>query len=67
MQTQESRRGAIFWITAGIAREALVTLVSVAVGYAFYSALQWVAAEADRRSSGTVLRAPLAAFAGEEQ
>ena len=39
------------------ARVALVVLVAVVTGYAFYYALQWVAAEADRRGSGAVLRA----------
>lgn len=35
----------------------LVVLASMAVGYAFYSALQWAAAEAERRDSASVFRA----------
>lgn len=35
-----------------VGRGALVILVSVAVGYAVYLLLQWVAAEAARRSLG---------------
>lgn len=43
-------------VAARIARVTLVVLVSVAVGYAFYYALQWVAVEADRRDSGAASR-----------
>ena len=35
----------------------LVVLVAVAVGYAFYYALRWIATEADRRDSSSMLRA----------
>lgn len=35
-------RGAAFRVAAIFARVALVVLVAVAVGYAFYSALRWV-------------------------
>lgn len=58
---------AVLRVLAIFARVVLVVLVSAAIGYAFYSALRWVAAEADRRGSGTVLGAPSAAFAGEER
>ena len=64
---RRSDEGAAFRVAVRVARAALVILVSVAVGYAFYSALQWVAAEADRRGSGAELWAPPAAFAREEQ
>ena len=50
-----------------VAQVMLVVLVAAAVGYAFYYALQWAATEAERRGSGTVLRTPPAAFAGEGQ
>ena len=53
---------AVLRVAARIARAALVVLVAVAVGYAFYYALRWVAAEADRRDSA--LRAP-PVFIGE--
>ena len=36
----------------GVARVLLVVLVSLAVGYAFYAALSWVAAEGARRGLG---------------
>ena len=36
-------RGAAFRVAAIFARVALVVLVAVAVGYAFYAALRWVA------------------------
>ena len=45
---------------------ALVVLVSVAVGYAFYFGLRWVAGEAERRGSGAVLRTPSPAFTTTE-
>ncbi len=35
----------------------MVVLVAVAIGYAFYFALRWVAGEADRRNSGAAMRA----------
>ena len=56
---------AVLRVAARIARVVLVVLVAVAVGYAFYYGLQWVAAEAERR--GSALRTPPAAFAGEGQ
>ncbi len=43
---------AVLRLTAILARMLLVVLVSVAVGYAFYLALDWVAAEAARRGAG---------------
>lgn len=67
LRRRRSDEGAIFRVAVRVARVVLVILVSVAVGYAFYSALQWVAAEADRRGSGAALWAPTTAFAGEEQ
>ena len=40
-------------VAASLARVMLVVLVAMAVGYAFYLALQWVASEAlNRRSPG---------------
>ena len=42
---------------ANLVRVVLVVLVSVAVGYAFYLGLRWVADEADRQGSGAVMRA----------
>ena len=42
---------AVLRVAARIARVMLVVLFAVAVGYAFYFALQWVAAEASRRGS----------------
>ena len=45
-------RGVAYRIAANAARVATVVLVSVAVGYAFYQALSWVAAEGARRGLG---------------
>ena len=46
---RRSNEGTALRVTERVARVALVILVAVAVGYAFYSALQWVVAEAGRR------------------
>ncbi len=40
---------AVLRLMAILARGVMVVLLSVAVGYAFYFALDWVAAEAARR------------------
>ena len=39
-------------VAAALARVILVVLVAVAVGYAFYLALSWIASEGARRSLG---------------
>ena len=45
-------RGGAVRAAAGLARVMLVVVISVAVGYAFYLALSWVASEGARRSLG---------------
>ena len=51
-------RGFAYRIGANLVRVAMVVLVAVAIGYAFYLGLRWVADEAGRRGSGEVMRVP---------
>ena len=46
------RREGIAPVRAVLARVILVVLVAVAVGYAFYLALSWVASKGTRRGVG---------------
>ncbi len=59
--------GAAVRVIAVLARMVLVLVVVAAVGYALYSALLWIAAEAERRDSASASRAFGTAFAGQER
>ncbi|MDP9437779.1 MAG: hypothetical protein M3P49_03395 [Actinomycetota bacterium] len=54
--TRQTRRFAYRRIMANLVRVVLVVLVALAIGYAFYLALRWVADEVDRRNSGAAMR-----------
>ena len=52
VRRRRREEGAAVRVAAVLARVLLVVLVAVAVGYAFYLALSWVASEGSRRFLG---------------